>query len=313
MPEVPVAALDLELLRSFQAAAQLGSLAAAAQQRHRTVSAISMQIKRLEETLGSRLLERGSRGVTPTAIGEALLQESRELLRLHDGMLSRFTGRGLGGKVRLGLPEDYARELLGSVLPEFMAYHPDVLLEVVTATSGELARQLSRSQLTLGVVLDRPHSLPGGETLWLTTPVWAGPRVGGLGTRPRLPLALHEVDCPYRALAIESLEAIGKSWHAVFTSTSIHAVEKAVEMGLAISVLDRERLTTAMRELGPEDGLPPLKRCEARLHFARHIDAASQPAVDALANLLRERLSQRGPWRTGGSSGPESRRPPSWR
>ena len=300
MPEVSSAALDLELLRSFQAAAQLGSLAAAAQQRHRTVSAISMQIKRLEEALGSRLLERGSRGVKPTAIGEALLQESRELLRLHDGMLSRFTGRGLGGKLRLGLPEDYARELLGSVLPEFMAHHPDVLLEIVTATSGELARQLSRSQLTLSVLLDRPNPLPGGEVLWHTSPVWAGPRVGDLSDRPRLPLALHEVDCPYRALAIEALEAIGRPWHAVFTSTSIHAVEKAVEMGLAISVLDRERLTGAMRELGPAEGMPPLKRCEARLHFAPHIATASQPAAEAMALLLRDRLTHRGPWRSVG-------------
>lgn len=300
MAEVSAATLDLELLRSFQAAAQLGSLAAAAQQRHRTVSAISMQIKRLEGLLGSRLLERGSRGVVPTAIGEALLQESRELLRLHDGMLSRFTGRGLVGKVRLGLPEDYARELLGSVLPEFVAHHPEVLLEVVTATSGELARQLSRARLSLGVVLDRPHSLPGGETLWHTTPVWAGPRIGDVSDRPRLPLALHEVDCPYRALAIESLESIGRPWHAVFTSTSIHAVEKAVEMGLAISVLDRERLTTAMRELGQGDGLPALKGCEARLHFGRHIEETSRPAVDAMASLLRERLGQRGPWRNAG-------------
>lgn len=297
MSEVQASALDLELLRSFQMAAQLGSLAAAAEQRHRTISAISMQIKRLEEVLGSRLLERGPRGVTLTATGEALLQESRELLRLHDGMLSRFTGRGLGGKVRLGLPEDYARELLVDVLPEFLAHHPNVLLEAVTATSGELARQLTRSQLTLAVVLDRPHPLPGGEALWQTSPVWAGPRVGRLTERASVPLALHEVDCPYRELAIEALEAAGTAWHAVFTSTSIHAVEKAVEAGLAISVIDRERLTPAMRELGRDEGLPPLRPCEARLHFGRRIEEASRPAVEALATLLRERLRECGPWR----------------
>ncbi|PAU75568.1 LysR substrate-binding domain-containing protein [Halomonas salipaludis] len=297
MTEASAATLDLELLRSFHAAARLGSLAAAAEQRHRTLSAISMQIKRLEQALGARLLERGPRGVTPTATGEALLQESRELLRLHDAMLSRFTGRRLAGKVRLGLPEDYARELLTGVLPEFTAHHPDVLLEAVTATSGELARQLSRSQLALAVVLDRPHRLPDGEALWQTSPVWAGPRAGDLTQRPSVPLALHEVDCPYRELAVESLEAAGTAWHAVFTSTSIHAVETAVEAGLAISVIDRERLTPAMRELGAEEGLPALKPCQARLHMARHIDAASRPAVEALAALLRERLQARGPWR----------------
>lgn len=303
MTEVITSTLDLELLRSFQAAARLGSYAAAAQQRHRTVSAISMQIKRLEEVLDSRLLERGPRGVRPTVIGEALLQESRELLRLHDGMLSRFTGRGLGGKVRFGLPEDYARELLADVLPEFIAHHPDVQLEIVTATSGELVRQLTRSQLALAVILDRPHPLPGGEALWQTSPVWAGPRVGKLTERASLPLALHEVDCPYRQLAIEALEAAGTPWHAVFTSTSIYAMEKAVEAGLAISVIDRERLTPAMRELGQDEGLPALRPCKARLHVGKHLDEASRPAVDALASLLRDRLSGCGPWRIGSRPG----------
>lgn len=297
MTEVLTPALDLELLRSFQVVAQLGSLAAAAQRRHRTIGAISMQIKRLEEVLGSRLLERGPRGVTLTTAGESLVQESRELLRVHDEMLSRFTGRGLGGRVKLGLPEDYARELLTSVLPEFIAHHPNVLLEAVTATSGELARQITRSELALAVVLDRPHALPGGEPLWQTSPIWVGPRVGTLTQRNSIPLALHEVDCPYRELAIESLEAAGTSWHAVFTSTSIHAVENAVEAGLAISVIDRERMTSAMRELGSEDGLPRLQPCQARLHCARHVDRSSKPAVDALAALLRERLQGRGPWR----------------
>lgn len=297
MIETQAPALDLELLRSFQAAAQLGSLAAAATQRHRTIGALSMQIKRLEGALGTRLLERGPRGVIPTASGEALLQESRELMRLHDAVLSRFSGRGLGGRVKLGVPEDYARELLTGVLPEFTARHPDVLLEAVTATSGELARRLGRSQLALAVVLDRPRPLQGGEPLWETAPVWAGPRVGRLTERRSLPLALHEVECPYRALAVDSLEAVRRAWHAVFTSTSIHAVESAVEAGLAISVIDRERLTPAMRELDVDDGLPALRPCQARLHFARHIEAASRPAVEALAALLGERLKGRGPWR----------------
>lgn len=300
MAEPSSATLDLELLRSFQAAAQLGSLAAAAEQRHRTVSAISMQIKRLEALLDARLLERGPRGVVPTATGDALLQEARELLRMHDGLMARYAGRGLRGKVRFGLPEDYARELLGDVLPEFTSRHPEVLLQAVTATSGELARQLGRSRLDLAIVLDRPVPLSGGEPLWRTTPVWAAPRAANLTERASLPLALHEVDCPYRTLATEALARLDKPWHAVFTSTSIHAIERAVERGLAISVLDRERLTPAMRELGAAEGLPGLDRCEARLHFARPVDPSARPAAEALAELLRERLTGRGPWRGAG-------------
>lgn len=294
-----MAALDLELLRSFQAAARLGTLAAAAEQRHRTVGAVSMQLKRLEESLATRLLERGRRGVTPTPAGEALLRESQALLRLHDTILARFTGRGLSGRVRFGMPEDFARELIGGVLPDFVASHPDVVLEAVTAPSGELARRLQRGELTLAVLLDRPHRLPGGEALWRTQPVWAGPRQGSLTENVSLPLALHPEDCPYRAMALEALEKAGRGWHGVFTSTSIHAIESAVEAGLAISVLDRERLTPSMRELGAEDGLPALPRGSARLHVANRIDADSGPAVKALAALLRERLYHRGPWRGG--------------
>ena len=296
MSEVSPGVLDLEALRSFVVVTQLGTLAAAADQRHRTISAVSMQIKRLEERLGTRLLVRGARGVYPTPAGEALLREARELLRQHDNMLARFTGRGLSGKVRFGLPEDYARELVGQILPEFLAIHPDVLLEAVTATSGELVRQLERGELTLAVLLDRQNRLKGGEAMWRTAPVWAAAREMRVDLEQPLPLALHPVNCPYRATGVEALEAIGRAWYPVFTSTSIHALETAVEAGLAISILDRQRLTPAMRVLDESDGLPSMEGGEAKLYFGRRIAKSSRPAVEALADLLRERFHQRAPW-----------------
>ncbi|MBB3141364.1 LysR substrate-binding domain-containing protein [Halomonas organivorans] len=293
MAEVSPQALDLEALRSFVAVARLGSLAAAAAERHRTVSALSMQIKRLEARLESRLLVRGARGMTLTASGETLLGEARELLRHHDGLVARVSGRGLTGRVRFGMPEDYASRLVGRLLPDFLAQHPDVVLEAVTATSGELARRLERGELSLIVALDRPHRLSGGEPLWRTMPVWAGARELALAPDAPLPLALHPVDCPYRQLGIEALDGSGRSWHAVFTSTSIHAVETAVEAGLAVSILERDRLTPAMRELGEADGLSPLPGCQAELHYGRRVTAASWPAVEALGTLIKARLGQR--------------------
>ncbi|MFD2438231.1 LysR family transcriptional regulator [Modicisalibacter luteus] len=161
MIEGGLRALDLEALRSFVTIVRMGSLAAAAQQRHRTVSALSMQIKRLETSLGTQLLVRSARGVTTTAAGETLLGEARELLRQHDGLVARITGRGLSGQVRFGIPEDYAPQIVGRLLPDFMAQHPDVILEAVTATSGELVRRLERGDLSLIVALDRPHPLAG--------------------------------------------------------------------------------------------------------------------------------------------------------
>jgi DNA-binding transcriptional LysR family regulator len=301
MSEVVASALDLESLRSFMAVAQLGTLAAAAEQRHRTVSAISMQIKRLEERLGTRLLIRSARGMTLTPAGESLMREARALLSQHDRLLARFTGQGLSGRVRFGMPEDFARELVGQILPEFMAQHPDVLLEAVTATSGELARRLERGELTLALLLDRAHRLEGGQPLWRTSPVWAAAREYVLDPTQPLPLGLHPVEWPDPGNGVEALEAEERAWYAVFTSTSVHALETAVEAGLAISVLDRERLTPAMRELGPADGLPALTGGETQLHISKRMSAASKPAVDALAALLHERLYQRGLWRERGA------------
>ncbi|MGM8852192.1 LysR substrate-binding domain-containing protein [Salinicola halophyticus] len=295
--------LDLELLRTFQVVAQTGSLAATAEVRHRTLSAISMQMKRLETELDVRLLDRGSRGVTLTSSGDVLLSEARELLRVHDTLVSRFNGERLSGRVRLGIPEDYARELLDDTLPQFMARYPGILLDVTTDTSGRLARALGKRQLDLAIVLDHAMGLEGGETLWHPTPVWAGPVQGALHRETVVPLAVHPEQCPYRHLATEALDAAQRPWRAIFTSTSIHAVEKAIETGMAIGVLDRERVTTAMRALDESDGMPPLRRCIARLHFAKAIDNASQPAVDALAQLLRERLQGRGPWQRDALSG----------
>lgn len=293
MAEVSSSTLDIEALRSFVVVAQLGTLAAAAQQRHRTVSALSMQIKRLERCLDTRLLVRGARGMTTTAAGEVLLGEARELLRQHDGMVARISGRGLSGRVRFGMPEDYATRIVGRLLPDFMARHPEIALEAVTATSGELARQLEKGELSLIVALDRPHRLEGGRTLWQTMPVWAGARELSISPEQPLPLALHPVNCPYRHLGTEALEAMGRPWHAVFTSTSIHAVETAVESGLAVSILERDRLTPTMRELAKTEGLPPLQGCKAQLHYGRHVPAASWPAVEALGEMLTQHLTWR--------------------
>ncbi|WP_136248462.1 LysR substrate-binding domain-containing protein [Halomonas borealis] len=286
--------LDLEALRSFVTVARRGSLAAAAEERHRTVGALSMQIKRLETRLESRLLVRGARGMTLTTSGEALLGEARELLRHHDGLVARISGRGLSGRVRFGMPEDYARHLVGRLLPDFLARHPDVVLEAVTATSGELARRLEQGELSLVVALDRPYHLNGGERLWRTAPVWAGARELSLTPEAPLPLALHPVDCPYRQLGVEALEAGGRPWHAVFTSTSIHALETAVEAGLGVGLLERERLTPAMRVLGEAEGLPRLAECHAELHYGRRIDASSWPAVEALGEMIKARLGRHG-------------------
>ncbi|WP_242495589.1 LysR substrate-binding domain-containing protein [Salinicola tamaricis] len=114
--------------------------------------------------------------------------------------------------MRLGIPEDYARELLDDTLPQFMARHPGILLDVTTDTSGRLARGLRARRLDLAVVLDHAAGLEGGETLWHPTPVWAGPAQGALHQEAIVPLAVHPAECPYRQLASDALDAAQRPW-----------------------------------------------------------------------------------------------------
>lgn len=98
-------------------------------------------------------------------------------------------------------------------------------------------------------------------------------------------------------IAQGALEAAGRNWHLVFTSTSIHAIEDAIGAGIAIGVIDRERLKPGMQELGEEAGLPTLERCDAKLHQADKVDANARDAMAALSAMLTEQLTERGPWR----------------
>lgn len=280
------APLDIDVLRTFHTIVRLGQFRAASLQLNRSPSAVSSQIRRLEEQTGGRLFERDNQAVTLTPLGRRVLLETAELLQAHDRILAGLTGQPVVGEVRLGVAEDYAARLLKAVLPRLQGEHPGIVLEVLTGNSGQLRRWLGQGLLDLALLVGPPRAdRADGQLFGHTQPVWvAGP---GLQLSPdaSVPLALHGEGCSYRELGIDLLIRQGRRWHAVVTSAASSALEAAVELGQAVAITDQARMTPPMRELTPEEGFVQLPVHELRLASP---PGERSPACASLAGLIAE-------------------------
>ena len=166
------AMLDLDLLRSFHMIARLGRFRAAAERLNKSPAAISVQVQRLEAVAGGRLFERDNRAVVLTPLGQRLLAGTTELLRVHDRLMDELQDTGPAGKVRLGVPDEYAGHVIRDILPVIVARWPRVVLEVETAASGVLTDQFQRGRLDMVVIVRPAGGEHDGRYLVATTPVW---------------------------------------------------------------------------------------------------------------------------------------------
>ncbi|MBU4612687.1 LysR family transcriptional regulator [Achromobacter sp. GG226] len=278
--------LEIDLLRTFQAVARLGQFRAAAEQIHRSPAAVSVQIQRLEAVVGGRLFERDNQSVSLTPTGERLISHADELLRRHDAMLGELQGRRQAGRIKFGVPDEYAQHLIRDILPRFAAHWPEVVLEVITAPSLTLRDKVARRHLHLALTVQPLGEQTAADALAVTTPVWVGARGGeetwgaDRAVPGALPLALHASGCCYRDAMLRALDQAGRPWRVVLTSPSSLAVEACVEAGLAVSLIDRSRVTAAMQVL---EDLPTIPPHEAVL---LHTPQAG-PAVERLASMIR--------------------------
>lgn len=278
--------LDIDLLRTFHAIARLGQFRAAAAFVNRSPAAVSVHIQRLEQVVGGRLLERDNQAVVLTPLGSKLLASTLGLLSAHDDILRELQGAPLSGHIKLGLPDEYASHVIRHILPRFADSFPAVELEVSTAASQALVEQIGRNRLHLALVV-QPSKRQCQTPLAVTVPVWVGGRSLALqANRPLpLPLALHAADCPYREAMIDALTRAGRHWRVVVSSPSASVVAAAIEAGLAVTLLDRARVSAAMRIL---DELPSVAPHEVQL--LRSATADSQPAVAMLESVIGEYL-----------------------
>ncbi|SAK60279.1 LysR family transcriptional regulator [Caballeronia glebae] len=280
--------LQMDWLKCFVAVVDAGSLSSAASEVHRSQSAVSMQLKKLESALELRLIERGSRTLELTHDGQTLLGYARRILDLHAEAQVALQGEHLTGRVRLGVPDDYAAKYLTPVLKRFAPRHSGVEIELICEQSTSLIPRIANNELDIALV-SRDHGRRG--TLLFHEPmVWVGAAQFELWRRDPLPIAVYESASLARRSAIHSLAQQGRRYKVVYNSSSLAGQIAAVESGLAVAVLTQCSAPEHLRILGNDEGLGPLEPMEVAVHRSR--DSRGSKAVDSLHSLLVKTLRQ---------------------
>ncbi len=255
--------IDIDLLRSFVTIIEVKSFTRAAERLLRTQSAISLQMKRLEDQLECRLFERGGRGVEPTEAGTLLLGYARRILAANDELVGRMAEPLVEGEVRIGAPEAFAAEHLAPVLARFARAFPRVTMQVRTGPAERLAddRAAGALDLTIETILgDRPD---GAEELMREALVWcvaegAEPEARpGMAGQP-LRLVMTAAPCPIRSAAERALVDAGIPFNLMFEASSRGALTSAIGAGLGVGILPRGSITSGMHRLNDAEGLPAL-------------------------------------------------------
>jgi DNA-binding transcriptional LysR family regulator len=281
--------LESDLLRTFVAIADTGSLSRAAKQVHRTPGAVSMQVKRLEETLDRPLFVRGPRQVRLTQEGEALLGYGRRLLEINEEAVSQFLSPQVEGTVRFGVHDDVGRTLLPEVLGRFARTHPGVQVDAVAGRSVDMVRQLDAGELDLALIAagDEGHEEGRGELVHTERLVWAGREGGTALARRPLPLALAAQGCAWRAMALSALDRAGVRYRIGYTSDHTSGQEAAMAADLAVSAFPDGLVKPPLIRLGEDSGLPPLGTY--RIVMLRSEQGG--PAADMLAAQVADRFA----------------------
>lgn len=282
--------LQTDWLKCFVAAVDAGSLSSAAPQIHRSQSAVSMQIKKLESAVGSPLLVRGPRQLQLTHEGQVLLGYARRLLDLHAEAQAALQGEAVSGLVRLGVPDDYASRYLTPVLKRFAPRHGGVEIQLDCEQSTALIPRVVSGELDLALV-SRDHARRG--TLLFHEPmVWVGsPQFEVWGRNP-LPIAVYEESSLGRRSAIQSLALQGRPYKVVYNSSSLAGQIAAVESGLAVAALTQCSAPPQLQVLGLEHGLGPLEPMQVAVYRSRA--SQSSKAVDSLYRMLVQTLRHAG-------------------
>lgn len=280
--------LDIDLLRTFVAIHESGSFTAASDVVGRTQSAVSLQMRRLEEQVGRSLLVRSAARVEPTPDGERLLVHARRILRAHDEALRDFDRkRGADGLLVLGISADYGQTLLPVVLGELAAAYPNVLVEVVCGPSTDIWQHTVEGRIELAFV-GEGEGLGDSPVVHRERCIWA--TGGDAHTRDPLPLALVPRECLYRKWALDRMAALGRRHRVIYTCYSIGGIQAIVRGGLAVTVISESALVPGMREIDAREGFGALPDVEVRAVRSLARDGALLRDIEA---HLVERLVAR--------------------
>ncbi|MGB7320005.1 MAG: LysR substrate-binding domain-containing protein [Albidovulum sp.] len=282
--DVMAAPPDSDLMRSFLAVAESGSVTAASHRLGRTQSAVSMQIARLEDSLGQRLFDRRPRGVTLTARGVQLLPYAQRVVKLMEEAATVLRSRPLDGPVRIGIPQDYSETVLPKLLSDFAACYPAVEVTVRCDYSAPQMAAMKAGELDLAVIFEWEANTSKGEVLCVEPSVWVTSVRHEQHLQSPLPIATYFNSGWCQEHLITSLERHGIAYRVAFECDTVGAFFSAVKAGLAVVGLSRSTIPEGCRELTLADGFPPIDTSCVVLH---RNPRGSSPAIDELASGIR--------------------------
>jgi DNA-binding transcriptional LysR family regulator len=275
--------LDMTALRSFVAVADAGGVTRAASLLNLTQSAVSMQLKRLEEATGINLIDRSSRTASLTAAGEQLLGYARRMLELNDEVYARMTHQAYEGEVVLGVPHDIVYPAVPRVLRRFATDYPRMRVNLVSSMTQRLLRLFSRGECDM-IVTTEDGCGDGGETLVELPLVWVGAQGGTAWRHQPLRLAF-EKGCIFRHGVLESLEDAGIAWEMAVESDSTRTVEATVSADLAVNIVMEGMEAPLVERIQHGGALPELAKKKINLYVSEL--ATGRPELD-LADLIRQ-------------------------
>lgn len=285
---------DLDVLRTFTTGVDLGSFAKAADRLGRSTSAVSAQLKKLEQQAGTPIFQKSGRGLALTDAGETMLAYARRLLDLNDEAASAIHGIELEGWVRLGLQEDFGETLLPNILGQFARAHPKVRIEARVARNAELLERVASGRLDLALAWNNSAPLSNSERVMEVPMCWVGSINPDMawqksGSEP-LPLAALEAPCLLRTAAINALDRAGIAWRLAFISPSLGGLWAATAAGLGLTIRTPIGLPGTVQAIPPgANGLPLLPNLGLDLYRA---DAEPSPVTARLASIILQALHE---------------------
>lgn len=273
--------IDTDLLRTFAAIADHGGFTRAAEAVNLTQSAVSMQMKRLEEdVLQCALFQRQGRSVSLTAEGVVLLGYARRILKLHSEVFNTLRQPQMVGMIKIGSPDDYVMRFLPGILSRFAQDYPLINVEVHCEPSAQL---MLRNDLDLTIVTRKPGS-ERGQILRQERFVWMVAQGFSPHEQTPMPLAMFNTECFCRAWACNALDAMQREYRVAYTSASLAAINAVVSTGLAVTAQLESLLTPDLRIIGEAEHLPQLP-C-ASIVLLRKPNTSPSPIIECFAHYI---------------------------
>lgn len=278
--------LDMDCLRTFASIAELGTFSRAADRVGRSLSAVSLQVDRLEAQIGVPLFRKNGRRQVLTEEGERMLMHAKQILIANDTALSALAQEGLSGPVRFGVVQDLAEQTLTGVLGDFARVHRNARLDVRVERSKVLIEAVEAGTLDMAITFEIDTPLVG-EKLAETDMVWIGTRNSRMADQRPLPLVLFDAPCAFRAAGQKALEKACTDWRIALSSPGLSGLRAGVEAGLGLTVRTRAFIAEAGGVLIEIDGLPELSSASYILYAGSD---RLTPAAEHLKEMCRERL-----------------------